>query len=41
MFFLGVTLLVCESLVPEPTDGVVRVLCGPNVQTLVSCHSGV
>ena len=39
--FLGIILLVCKSLVPEPTGGVCRILCGPNVQTLVSCYLGV
>ena len=39
--FRGITLLVCESPVPEPTGGICRNLCGPNVQTLVSCHLGV
>ena len=39
--FLGITLLVCESLVPEPTGGVCTILCGPNVRTLVSRHLGV
>ena len=39
--FLGINLLVCESLVPEPTGGVCRILCGPNVPTLISCHPGV
>ena len=39
--FLGITLLGCESLVPEPIDGVRKILCWPNVQTLVSCHPDV
>ena len=39
--FLGITLLVCESLMPEPTGRVCRILCGQNVQTLISCHLGV
>ena len=40
-FFLGINLLVCESLVPGPTGGACRILCGPNVPTLISCHPGV
>ena len=39
--FLGITLLLCESLMPEPTGGVCRILCGPNVQIIILCHLGV
>ena len=39
--FLEITSLVCESSVPEPIDGVCKILCGSNVQTLVSCRPGV
>ena len=41
MSFLGIALLVCESLAPEPIEEACRILCGPNVQQLVSCRPGV
>ena len=39
--FLGIILLVCESLVPAAIGEACTVLCGPDVLTLDSCYRGV
>ena len=42
VFFLGINYQVCESPVPESTDGVCMVLCNkPNVQSLDLYRPGV